>query len=202
MSVETDNLKAAKSLRAAAAALRRLPTVMAEFYANGGPGNSSPVVGDRYQGKGNSRFAPLSTDYALWKQGQSKKLNQEQQKVYGKGSKLIKVEHKARHQGVDVHGFAAGSLPILVLTGRLRAAVIGRGAQIQQTGDVAVITFSVPGYAKWLQSGTGRMPRRSPVDPNEADITKIREMALRWLSAQTGSGSKNTTFGAGTARIL
>lgn len=202
MSALAGNAAAVRNLRAASRALQKLPTVMAQAYANGAPGQTDPIVADRYKGQGNSRFAPLSTEYALWKQGKSKELKKKLLANWGHGAKLLKVEHRARRQGIDVGGFAKGSLPILVLGGKLRAVVASaRNHPITQAGDVATITFrSVPDYGKWLRSGTKRMPARTPVDPNEADLERVKEFGERWLSLQVGGGSASTTYGGGTAR--
>ncbi len=196
------NQAAIKKLRAAARALRELPRKMGEFYANGGPGVAYGVVNDRFGGEGNARFAPLSTQYALWKQGQSKALNKKQKENWGRGSKLINVAFNTRHQGVDVGGTAKGSMPILVLTGKLRAITSSmRSHPITVQGDTAVVTFKgLPDYAKYLRSGTKYMPARSPVDPNEEDLMRVQEFAMRWLSGQMGEGQSSTVFGEGVAR--
>jgi len=196
------NTAAIRKLRAAARALRELPRKMGEFYANGGPGVAYGVVNDRFGGEGNARFAPLSTQYALWKQGVSKELNRKQKEVWGRGSKRISVPYNTRHQGVDVSGVAKGSMPILVLTGKLRAITSSmRSHPITVQGDTAIVTFKgMPDYAKYLRSGTKNMPARSPVDPNEADIVRVREFAMRWLSGQMGEGVQSTSFGEGVAR--
>lgn len=189
------NMAAANKLRAAAKLVGGLPKMMGEFYANGGAGVANPVVGDRFMGAGNSRFAPLSRDYAITKAGQSKGLNTAQHQTYGRGSKLITS---------STQGFLGKSLPILVRTGKLRAMVAySRGHRITQNGDVARVTFTnLPFYAKYHHTGTSKMPKRSPVEPNAADIVRVKEFAERRLSAYINAGSSVTAFGGGIARII
>ena len=188
-----DNLKAVRSLSRAAAVLRQVPFKLGEYFANGGPGNANPVVGDRFQGAGNARFAPLSVSYADWKSGKAKSFNQHQKATYGKGSKLIP----------DAHGNAK-NMPILVRTGKLRAAVVTSSAHyIRATSDGATVIFArLPPYAKFLHNGTPKMPARSPVSPNDQDIKRVVEMTSRWVSAQIGAGATNTSFGQGVARVI
>lgn len=189
--VAHDPLAAVKSLRRAAQAMRSLPRKCAEFYANGGAGVANPVVGDRFQGQGNARFVPLSAKYEATKAGQAKGLNNRQKTVWGRGSKLVPS--------------ASGrNLPILVRSGLLRSLVaFNRAHRIQAAGDDATVTFiNLPEYAGYLHAGTTKMPKRSPVEPNEADVARVSEFASRWISGQIGVGSTTTAFGAGTARII
>jgi hypothetical protein len=191
-----------RKMEAAANTLRTLPTRMADFYANGGDGVGQGVVGDRFQGQGNQRFAPLSPRYAKTKGKHSKELNKRQKEKYGKGSKLITVPFASKS---GTEGIVNNSLPILVLSGDLRAAVTSRDHQIEQNGDTAIITFSnLPDYAKWHQTGTKKraMPARSPVDPNDADMKRVNEFAQRHVDAAVGEGKFDTKFGGGTARII
>ncbi len=203
---DTDDEKALKNLLkadAVAATLRRLPTDMAEFYANGGKGVGQAVVGDRFQGKGNSRFAPLSYKYFIWKQKRATKLNKAQKEKHGKGSSMLKDVPYRSTTGV-VSGEGRGkNLPILVLSGDTRAAVIGRKHPIVQTGDVAMITFQdLPTYALFHHTGTSELPIRSPVEPNTNDMIRVQEFAEKRVNAAAGKGNSVTSFGGGTPRII
>jgi hypothetical protein len=104
---------------------------------------------------------------------------------------------------VDVHGHGK-NLPILILSGKLRAAVtMQRNHQVTARGDTATVTFiGLPEYAMYLHTGTKRMPKRSPVEPNAADVKRAVEATSRWVSAQVGAGSATTSFGQGTARVI
>ncbi len=195
-------MKALLQLQHVADVLGTLPTKMAEFYANGGDGVKQGVVGDRFQGVGNARFAPLDRDYFMWKSGQKGKLNKAARAKYGQGSKLIDVPFKSK-TGLLV-GFGSGkNLPILVLSGKLRSAILGRKHPITQFGDVAIIDFTdLPDYAEWHHTGTKRgLPKRSPVEPNEDDLARVLEFANKEIKYAVGDGSALTKFGLGTPRI-
>lgn len=198
-----NNMKVLLKLEAVAKVMSMMPFYMAVYYANGGVGVGQAVVGDRFQGQGNARFIPLSRQYFLKKQGQAKELNKAAKAKYGKGSKLIEVPFKSKTGKLT--GFGAGkNLPILVLTGKMRAAIVGRKHGIVQEGDVATITFKdLPPYAKWHHTGTKRgLPKRSPVEPDEADTARVVEYANRRIKAAIGDGSALTEFGLGTPRIF
>ncbi len=188
------NLRILKSLKGVAQQLKLLPSDIANYYANGGPGVGQAVVGDRFSGEGNARFAPLSKDYEDWKTGKSKSLNKQQKVNYGKGSRLLP---SGSSKGGKI-------LPILVLTGALRASILSRQNTITQQGDTAYITFKgLPGYAVYLHEGTSRMPERSPVKPNEADMDRVKEYVARRLKLITGNfSSGSVAFGGAAPRII
>ncbi len=196
-----DNYAVVRKLQSVAALMKALPTKMADFYANGGAGVGQGVVGDRFQGAGNARFEALKEGYAKWKGRHAGDLNKSQRKNYQRGSKLINVPYKTESGNV-VKNDGSTNLPILVLTGATRAAVTSRKTTITQEGDVAYCRFHVPDYAKWLQRGTKKMPKRSPVDPNEEDMERVTEFAKRQVKAYIGSGKAITTFGGGTPRVI
>lgn len=103
---------------------------------------SDGIVGQRFRGAGNARFAPLSSQYAAWKA-----------KRFGKK-------------------------PVLVRTGGLRESIVGHG-RVRLVGTLVEIVFTVPSYGRYHQEGAGDLPRRSPVDPNEADMAAVRKSAQR-----------------------
>ena len=239
------SLQLARDLRLVALDVRHLAAKAAVFYANGGPGVGEPVVGDRFMGQGNARFAPLSREYGDWKSGKSKALNDQQKVLFGRGSRLIKektgekvvptYEHKllreealkrAQSGGTYASWFqklkkdwkletlhetkvtTRGSLPILVLTGALRAAVTKRQHFIESTGkDKAVVTFrNLPIYAVYHHKPlTAPFPKRSPVEPNAQDVSRLTEFVQRHISllvARFNGGSVRVAFGDAQARII
>lgn len=201
------NMRTIRDVRNKSRVLLLLPKKMAEFYAIGGPGVGQAVVGDRFQGEGNARFPPLSPKYLLWKTGQSKELNKQQKAAFGRGSKLLKYQTGSKidkKSGYNVPKFSA-VLPILVLSGKLRAAVTARSHDIELNGDTAVVTFkNLPEYALYHHDPQkAPFPKRSPVEPNQSDVERIRSFATTWLSAQLGVRSNQpTAFGGGQARII
>lgn len=198
-----DNLAAFRRFTKAAEVLSTLPAAMAEYYANGGAGVGQAVVGDRFSGKGNSRFEPLSYAYAVRKGKASNKLIKAIKFKHGKGVKKIGVKYKSDTGTVVGYGAIKSSIPILVLSGDTRAAVLSRSATITQRGDVGYATFhDLPDYAKYLHNGTSRMPKRSPVEPDEEDMARVVEFAQRKIKAAIGEGSPLTAFGGATPRIL
>jgi hypothetical protein len=201
------NLKGMLALRGIADQIRRIPELAAEFYANGGPGVGQAVVGDRFQGKGNSRFAPLSFEYAMAKSKQAKALNKYQKTTFGRSSKLIDVGFRST-TGV-VTGFGSSkNLPILVRTGKLRAAVTARGhyvSSVKGMKDVAYVTFvDLPDYALYHHEPKGGRVRRSPVAANLDDMDRLAEFTRRRITMLTARFSGNTTitYGDAQARLI
>lgn len=102
----------------------------------------------------------------------------------------------------------AGNLPMLVLNGQLRAAVTGRKHTISTPGDGswATIHFAgLPDYAEYHHTGTAKMPKRSPVEPNEQDRLEVMAVMRRHIDAAIGTGgrvavSRNTI--PGMARLI
>ncbi len=201
---ESDNILAeALWLEGVAAFIAQVPTYMARLYANGGPGVSEAVVGDRFKGAGNARFVPLSPAYALWKSQRAKSLSNLARKDYGQGSKLLKVKIPNSRGGFHGGPKGVSNLPILVLTGALRAAIVKRKHAITQEHDTAWIDFSeLPDYSEFLHTGTSRMPKRSPVEPNTDDIARIQVFTEQEINARVGSGALSTKYGAGIPRVF
>lgn len=198
------NLKTLASLEAAIKMFRQLPFEAANYYANGGPGVGQAVVGDRFQGQGNSRFEPLSYDYARWKSGNARQLNKAQKAKYGKGSKLIDVAFKSTTGVLTGYG-TSKNLPILVLSGALRAAINSRSHSVELVGDVGWVTFkNLPKYALYHHDPkTAPFPKRSPVEPNYDDVERVKEFLNRKISALVGNvNQQRVAFGGSQARIL
>lgn len=217
MSAEEDairlNLKGLLGLRGIADQIRRIPELAAEYYANGGPGVNQGVVMDRYSESGNKRFAPLSKKYFDWKSGKSKEFNAGQKKRYGRGSRLINVASGSKMQKDRTGGMTSVPrftkiLPILVLTGALRAAVGARRhyiSSLRGMGDVAYVTFvGLPDYAMAHHDPkNGRRPRRTPVAANLDDMKRLVEFTKRRISMLTARFTgKSVTFGGAQARII
>ena len=74
--------------------------------------------------------------------------------------------------------FRFGQKPILVRSGKLKKKIIGHG-KVRLVGTMVEIVFSVPEYGVYHQKGEGRLPKRSPVDPNASDIKAVQESAAR-----------------------
>ena len=70
-----------------------------------------------------------------------------------------------------------GNKPILVATGRLRESL--HRATFRAEGNSVVIRFRVPDYGRWHHDGSGNLPKRSPVEPNEQDRVLVRRAAAR-----------------------
>jgi len=80
-------------------------------------------------------------------------------------------------------------LPMLVLTGSLRDGVSsGRARVAISSPTLVVITWAgLPEYALYHQNGTGKMPKRSPVNPSKEDVADMIAAARRFLSSATGT---------------
>lgn len=81
-------------------------------------------------------------------------------------------------------------LPMLVLSGSLRDGVSsGRARVAISSPTLVVITWAgLPEYALYHQNGTGKMPKRSPVNPSKEDVADMISAARRFLSSATGTG--------------
>ena len=90
-------------------------------------------------------------------------------------------------------GGSGGNLPLLVLTGALREAVIAGGAQVtasMSSGGIRIVFVDLPAYAQYHQEGTPRMPKRSPVEPNAADRQQVINAMRRFVERATGKGGR------------
>jgi len=89
-----------------------------------------------------------------------------------------------RFTKANTHGFAPlsppykawklrrfGAKPILVRTGMLREAVRRSGRVTLVGRGKALVVFNLPQHGRFHEEGTGKMPRRSPVQPNAEDRT-------------------------------
>lgn len=177
----TPNLAVLKRIAQAKQALAQALEAACRAYAIGSgagktrvPGQAAPIVDDRFKGAGNARFVPLSPDYARQKNRMAPSLR-----------KGIKATGR-----VVPKGKATAGLPILVRTGKLRARVGTGGTHrivVSPDGMSAVITFSnLPGYAVYHHQGSGKLPVRSPVVPNEADRQKFIAVMQRVLRMRLG----------------
>lgn len=181
------NLQALRTIEAAAAAVANLPLVGANAYANG-MYRRDPIVSKHFTSGNQARYAwaHLSPGYALWKLG---------------ATRTIKATIKQSGNAVP-----RGALPMLVLSGKMKAAVLSRNHRIQLEGDVAVITFGhLPAYALAHHQGNAKLPRRSPVAPNSIDLEEIRAEMAKYLDASLGTGGtvpQSLGWVPGTARTI
>lgn len=68
--------------------------------------------------------------------------------------------------------------PILVATGELKSSVERGGRVVSATDKGAKVRFvNLVEYAIYHQTGTAKMPRRSPVDPNAEDKAEVKKIA-------------------------
>lgn len=202
-----------RKLSQLADAMARLPTIAAEAYANGKFGDR-PIVEAHFTPGNDQRngWQPLSRSYALAK---ARGLNKTKR---GKPSELqtlktgrkVKIDRNASFQSstgtVSGIGMMA-NLPMLVRTGTLRERVTSRTLHaISQNGDTAMLTFSgLPDYASYLHSGTGRMPKRSPVDPSFEDVILMEDAVRKYLdgiSGGSGNFAANGNTIGGRARVV
>jgi len=149
-------------------------------YANGGF-RAEPIVRQHFTDGNQGRYSwpALSTKYADWKAGNVKQLKQGIKKAG-------RVVPKGR------------GLPMLVLSGKLRDSIAGRGAKISRTGPESfLITWAnSPHYAIFHHTGTPKMPKRSPIEPNASDQKQVIDAANRYLSLFLGKAGVVVAGGA------
>lgn len=101
-------------------------------------------------------------------------------------------------------GVRGPGLPMLVLSGRMRDAVSGGRATVTPVtpGLVRIVWTGLPEYAKYHHEGAGKLPKRSPVEPNAQDRAAIILAAKRYLTAQLGTAARGVPgLGAGRGRL-
>lgn len=191
-----NNLFTVRSLAALAAFFRQLPTIGAEAYANGGL-RGRPIVERHFTAGNQARYgwAALTPKYAAFKAG-----------------RVTSTRRNLRAAGRVVP--RGGGLPMLVgpstlghTGGLLRAAVADRKHRVTQTGDVALCHFEgLPDYSEYLHTGTGKMPKRSPVDPSTADNADLQAEMKKALDARVAGVNRKVPISAdtipGQARIV
>lgn len=192
--MDASTLSALKDLRSLAVAIKQLPLIGAEAYANG-KADARPIVEAHFTPGNDQRngWEPLSRNYALQK-ARGLKTNKRgvpselQTLKTGRKVKIDRAASFASSTGTLAGIGAMANLPMLVRSGLLRERVTSRTLhQISVSGDTATITFSgLPDYAKYLDTGTGRMPPRSPVRPSFDDILLIEAVMRRHLDAYKG----------------
>ncbi|MBA3588849.1 hypothetical protein [Methylibium sp.] len=170
--------RAIKRMDRIATLIEALPEIGAQEYANGRL-RAKPIV-DRHFTAGNQQrygWAPLSPDYAEQKRGQRKML---QRGMKAAGRPVSRL---------DEDDLGGSILPMLVRTGRMRAAVNSRTHRIIRSGDVAVIVFAnLPEYALAHHKGGAHLPKRSPVAPNIEDRAEVVKVMQRQLDVAIGTG--------------
>ncbi len=96
-------------------------------------------------------------------------------------------KHADKHTGSRHIAGHGKNLPMLVLTGELRAKVNSKGHTVAMRGGDAVITFrQLPEYAVYHHEGGPKLPIRSPVKPNELDKVAVVEYMRAYMKRATG----------------
>jgi len=155
----------------------------AQAYANGlgnGTARKRPIVAAHFTAGNQGRYgwAALTHEYFLRKQGDVK-ARTSGGNVQVHGATRVRVDKNAHSTQVT-----APNAPMLVLTGALRQAVTEQMHPITASESTAVCHFNnLPDYAEFLEDGTSKMPRRSPVHPNEDDREQVVAVMRRHLDA-------------------
>lgn len=211
--MDATTTNALRTFRHMAAVVARLPIVAAEAYANGKFGDR-PIVEAHFTPGNDQRqgWPPLERSYAMSKaKGLSKNRKgtaSELQKL--KTGRKVKVDRNASFQSSTGTLSGVGTmanLPMLVRTGLLRERVTSRTLHaISMQGDTAMVTFNgLPDYAGYLHNGTGRMPKRSPVDPSFEDVMLIEDAVRKYLDGASGGSGNFAASGntiGGRARVV
>jgi hypothetical protein len=182
------------------AALKTALAFGAEAYANGG-GRAKPIVDTHFTAGNQQRYgwAPLSRDYFLSKQAGVRNKRTGKLPKSSRGSKLDTAAEFSSSTG-ELTGIGSGAnLPMLVNSGKLRAAVSTVRHAINSTpdGSRVVIRFAgLPEYARYHHTGTGKMPRRSPVALNQANRQEVIAAIQRYLSAAMGTAGRVAVSGS------
>ena len=183
--------RAIKRLQRIAAVLDALPTVGAEEYANGRL-RAKPIVSRHFTAGNQQRYgwAPLSRDY--YRQKQKGIVKRGGRAVLEGGMPGVKLDTNAEFQSStgELVGIGSGTnLPMLVRSGKMRQAVLSRTHRILRSGDVGIAVFSnLPVYAVAHHRGTGRLSKRSPVEPNAEDRGEVLKVMQRQLDVAIGTG--------------
>ncbi len=189
--MDAHNLRSIQRIEAVAAAMASAVEVGAQTYANGGF-RATPIVDGHFTAGNQQRYGwePLSRDYFMVKAGQKAALRKGMKAAGRKGSKLDKFAGFQSSVGGGMIGFGTGAnLPMLVRTGATRAAVNSRTHRLDRNGDTVVITFAnLPDYVEFLQNGTAKMPKRSPVEPNSEDMAQIQAAMEQFIEKAAGAG--------------
>ncbi len=185
------DLSGLKRIRNANAALAGALMAACQEYANGGF-RGRPIVAQHFTAGNAGRYGwdPLSQAYAARKAGQAPSLRKE---MKARGAVVAKMDPKVPFRsrtGILTGEGSGANLPMLVRTGKTRDAITSGSATVKQVGrESFVITWpNQPPYAIFLHTGTPKMPKRSPVEPNDQDRTAIIAAANRHLSLALGKG--------------
>ncbi len=188
----------------------------AEAYANGG-GRARPIVDQHFTPGNQARYdwAPLNREYFMAKArgivkhggagvfigGSARsRLDRAQRHLDAAAASKAgilrsKIDKSAQYRSGtgELSGTGTGAnLPMLVLTGELRRCVASQKHPIQVSngGELVTIKFTnLPAYAVYLEHGTGKMPQRSPVQPNAQDEAEVKAVIRRHMDAALGTQS-------------
>lgn len=178
------DLSGLKLLNGAAQALDNAIIAACREYANRGF-RGEPIVYSHFTAGNQGRYAwqSLTPKYAAWKSGVTP---------------VMRANMKTRNRKVP----KGKGLPMLVLTGALKDAITSGRAKIVKTGPgrYSIRWANDPHYATYLHKGTPKMPKRSPVEPNAADMAAIWAAANRYLSGWIATGGAVPQGGAPGAK--
>ncbi len=185
-----------RTLKAAADAIAAVPIVAGKAYAGTGAGQSRGIVDGHFTAGNSERYGwpPLSPEYFRRKQGQAAENRLQMKRHELPTSKMDSAAtFRTKNPNQILFGAQPGvgagkNLPMLVARGFLRNAVNTTG-HVERTGpDSARITWQVPDYGAYHHEGAGRNPKRSPIDPNAADLEKIRAAVEKFIAQSIGRG--------------
>lgn len=222
--MDATTTNALRTFRHMATVVARLPIVAAEAYANGKFGDR-PIVEAHFTPGNDQRqgWPPLERSYAMAKaSGLSKArglyridTRKKDLSTYQKLSTgtRVKIDRNASFQSSTGTMSGVGkmsNLPMLVRSGLLRESITSRKSRtlhaISVSGDNAFVTFNgLPDYATYLHEGTGRMPKRSPVEPSFGDVMLIEDAVRKYLDGQSGGSGNFAASGntiGGRARVV
>lgn len=201
-----------RRILAVAVAMKTCLRAGAEAYANGN-GRARPIVASHFTTGNQQRYGwpPLSRDYFLAKQRGIRtpagKVPATAKLANGQRVKTGTSEFQSRTG--ELVGIGSGAnLPMLVKTGKTRQAIAYTPHPIDGNADGSIVTIhfgvGAPEWARYLETGTSRMPRRSPVDLNDQDRREVLDTMKRHMSAAMGSAgavSVSQTSVPGRARL-
>ena len=176
-----------RKMESLATAVKTAHEAGAQAYANGlgaGGARKRPIVAAHFTAGNQGRYgwAALSHEYFMRKQGDVKGRTIAGN-VQVHGATRVKLDKHAQSREIS-----APNAPMLVLTGRLRQAVTEKAHPVTVTPNGATVHFTgLPEYAAYLEDGTSKMPRRSPVHPNEDDRAQVVAVMRRHIDKYLGT---------------
>jgi hypothetical protein len=167
------------SLEAAQKLIANIGTVAAQAYFTNKL-RAQPIVAHHFTRGNVQRYGwpDIKRDTLAQKLGKAKASNA-----------LAKAEGR-RTTGVD-KSQGKGTLPVLVRTGAMRQEIETGARIVRQSADHLRIVWQVAAYVAWHHTGgsrPGRPPKRSPIEPCQADVDEIREVVEQYVQQSIGNG--------------